>query len=112
MKTRLDGLYERGRCMTLQEYQEHVAKTFRGESYDQLIAGIAEELGEIAQVTKHLRNHGPDTKQEADLCLEIGDLIRYAVMLAVRSNIPLKTIISENMKKIELRHPKLFKDKG
>lgn len=95
--------------MTLQEYQEHVTKTFRGESYDRLIASLAEELGEVAQVVKEIRVEGFEPEQELKLTLELGDLIRYAVMLAVRANIPLETILSENMLKIEKRHPKFFK---
>ncbi|MDI9412103.1 MAG: MazG nucleotide pyrophosphohydrolase domain-containing protein [Bacillota bacterium] len=95
--------------MTLQEYQEHVAKTFCGESYDRLIASLAEELGEVAQVVKEIRVEGFEPEQELKLTLELGDLIRYAVMLAVRTQIPLETILYENMAKIEKRHPKFFR---
>lgn len=95
--------------MTLLEYQEHVAKTFRGESYDRLIAGIAEELGEVAQVIKEIRSDGFESEQELKLTLELGDLIRYTVMVAVRARIPLETILSENMLKIEKRHPNFFR---
>lgn len=95
--------------MDIKDFENHVAKTFRGESYDRLIAGLAEELGEIAQITKHLRISGPNPDQENQLALEIGDLIRYAVMLAVKSGIPLEEIVFVNMKKIELRFPKYFR---
>lgn len=96
--------------MDTKDFENHVARTYRGESYDRLVAGLAEELGEVAQITKHLVNEGPDPSQEIQLALEIGDLIRYAVMLAVKAGIPLEEIISANMKKIESRHPKYFKD--
>ena len=95
--------------MTLSEYQEHVSKTYRGESYDRLVASLAEELGEIAQVIKGIRNEGFTPRLESALILELGDLIRYAVMLAVRAQIPIDEIITSNTKKIEARYPKCFR---
>lgn len=95
--------------MNIKDFENHVGKTFRGESYDRIIAGLAEELGEIAQITKHLKNSGPNREQEDQLALEIGDLIRYAAMLAVKSSVSLEEIIFVNMKKIELRYPKYFR---
>lgn len=93
----------------IKQFEEHVAKTFKGESYDRFVAGMAEELGEIAQITKHFRNEGPDPVQVKELTLELGDLIRYAALVAIRSNIPLEVIFAENMRKIEARYPKYFK---
>ena len=34
----------------IKQFEEHVAKTFEGESYDRLVAGMAEELGEIVRL--------------------------------------------------------------
>lgn len=95
--------------MDIKAFENHVAKTFMGESYDRLVAGMAEELGEIAQITKHLRNEGPDPVQERELTLELGDLMRYATLVAFRSNISLEVILAENMRKMEARYPKKFR---
>lgn len=94
----------------IKQFEEHVAKTFKGESYDRLVAGMAEELGEIAQITKHLRNEGLDPVQQEELTLELGDLMRYAALAAFRSNIPLDVILRENMAKMEARYPKHFQN--
>lgn len=95
--------------MDIRVFENHVAKTFMGESYDRLVVGMAEELGEIAQISKHLRNEGPDPVQEKELTLELGDLMRYAALAAFRSGISLETVLSENMRKMEARYPEKFR---
>jgi NTP pyrophosphatase (non-canonical NTP hydrolase) len=106
--------------MNASQYQEWVRArwaahiTHRGDEKQLAIMalGLAGEAGEVIEpIKKLLRGTHPDLDC-ANLTLELGDVIHYAVAIANHFNINLIDILEANVAKLEARGNKYGDKKG
>jgi len=78
--------------MHIRDFEQDCRRTLNGETADQLMVGMAEELGEVVQAFKH---------QEGTLRVgeECGDLIRYIVLFMVHLGIPTEYALQSSVDK-------------
>lgn len=95
--------------MNLKEYQEickKTAKKFKTPEKEILVwrLGLAGEAGDIAGCIKKTYAHDNDQKQ--GIRENIGDTLRYAVMICNFFNWNFEKVLKENIEKLRKRYPK------
>lgn len=98
--------------MNINDYQKEAMKTLNPElnKKDILInsvMGLCGESGEAIDIVKKCLMQGHDFNQD-HLIKELGDIAWYLAEAATALDIPLETILQENLNKLHKRYPDWF----
>jgi len=90
--------------MTADFYEARASKTAifpKEKALEYLALGLTSEAGEVAGKVKKLIRDGKGDKKA--IASEIGDVLWYCAMLARETEVPLNTIMQDNLKKLHGR---------
>ena len=90
--------------MTADFYEERASLTAiypKEKALEYLALGLTSEAGEVAGKVKKLIRDGKGDKKA--IASEIGDVLWYCAMLARETEVPLNTIMQDNLKKLHGR---------
>jgi len=101
--------------MDLKEYQQlckKTAKKYRNKEKEIMTwgLGITGEAGDVAGCIKKTYGHGDDQKKGTRE--NLGDTLWYIAMICNFYDWDLEEVMSENVKKLQKRHPKGFTRKA
>ena len=93
--------------ITIEALESYLLERYGGWAEDQgLFMKLVEELGEVAEVlNKRTRRKASDEKDlDAQLGMELADMIHYIVAIAAINNLDLTKIILEKDKKASVKY--------
>lgn len=78
--------------------------------FDNAVAGLAGEAGEVGDLWKKLKFHGKELNEEnrQKLIDELSDVCWYLMQAAIALGVPLDEVIEHNIAKLQARHPHGF----
>ena len=93
------------------EYQQFSMRTINPEA-DNLVngaMGLCGEAGEVADLVKKIRFQGHDLEaNRGKLIEEIGDCAWYLALLCTVLDVPMETVLWQNVEKLRKRYTKGF----
>ena len=92
--------------------QQEISAWLKGNfaRFDNAVAGLVGEAGEVGDLWKKLKFHGKELNEEnrGKLIDELSDVCWYLMQATIALDVPLEEVIKHNISKLQVRHPHGF----